>query len=170
MKKILFLSMMVLVTVSSYGRRHVSSEAVVSSDTLFYAANKMNVSSRQDADYYRLLKEVGTGANKQYIFEDYYLNGTLKAEGGYSFIDMDNDNNTVLDGEITTYYNNGTEKLHGKYVNGKRNGYFTLKMRDGSVAVVQYDNGVSKHDYFTITKKDGTLETRPLSDIKSLLQ
>lgn len=50
------------------------------------------------------------------------MNGNLKAEGGYSFVDLNNDKNTVLNGEVTTYYQNGKEKLHGRYVNGKREG------------------------------------------------
>jgi len=67
-------------------------------------------------------------------------------------------------------YKNGKEKWHGTFKNGKRNGYFTLMMRDGSVAVAEYENGVSKHDYFTVTRTDGTMEKRPLSEIKSFLQ
>ena len=34
---------------------------------------------------------------------------------------------TIFNGEVTTYYKNGKEKWHGKYVNGKREGYFTLQ-------------------------------------------
>ena len=34
------------------------------------------------------------------------------------------------------YYKNGKEKWHGNYVNGKREGYFTLQLREGGVAVV----------------------------------
>lgn len=81
-----------------------------------------------------------------------------------------NDKNTVLNGEVTTYYPNGKEKLHGTYENGKRNGYFTLQLRDGGVAVVAYKNGQSAYDYFMVTMPDGSREKRPLSDIKSLLQ
>ena len=98
------------------------------------------------------------------------MDGTLKAEGGYSFIDLGNDNNTVLNGNVTTYYVNGKEKLNGKYVNGKREGYFTLNLRDGGIAVIMYRNGKSKFDYFMVTLPDGTQEKHPISDISSLLQ
>ena len=98
------------------------------------------------------------------------MNGNLKAEGGYSFVDLNNDKNTVLNGEVTTYYQNGKEKLHGRYVNGKRQGYFTLQLRDGGVAIVAYENGKSKYDYFMVTRADGTQEKRPLNEIKSLLR
>ena len=107
---------------------------------------------------------------KEDVFQDFYMDGTLRAEGGYNFIDLNNDNNTVLNGEVTTYYVNGREKLRGKYVDGKRNGYFTLQMRDGGVAVVVYKQGRSVYDYFMITRQDGSQERRPVSEIASLLQ
>ena len=90
------------------------------------------------------------------IFYAENMNGNLRAEGGYSFIDLGNDRNTIFNGEVTTYYKNGKEKWHGKYVNGKREGYFTLQLREGGVAVVQFKNGKSVHNYFMVTYKDGT--------------
>lgn len=170
MKKIVLLSVMLLMTVASFGRKHVNEAATVVGDTIYYAANQMNVANANQASYYRLLMTQGTGLKKQDVFQDFYMNGNLKAEGGYSFVDLGNDKNTVLNGEVTTYYQNGKEKLHGKYVNGKREGYFTLQMRDGGVAVIQYSNGQSMHDYFIVTRTDGTQEKRPMSEIHSLLQ
>ncbi len=170
MKKIVLLSMMLLMTVASFGRKHVNETATVVGDTIYYAANQMNVASADQAAYYRLLMTQGTGLKKQDVFQDFYMNGNLKAEGGYSFVDLGNDKNTVLNGEVTTYYSNGKEKLHGKYVNGKREGYFTLQMRDGGVAVIQYANGQSMHDYFIVTRTDGTQEKRPINEIHMLLQ
>lgn len=169
MKKIILFSMMAMMTVASYGTKHVSPEAVVASDTIYYGANKMNVSSRSDASYYRLLMTQGRGNNKQDVFKDYYLNGTLKAEGGYSFIDLSDDTNSLLNGEVITYYPNGKIKSCGKYVNGKRNGFFTIQMRDGSVASLEFVDGQSKYDYFMVTRHDGSMERRPISEIKSLL-
>lgn len=111
-----------------------------------------------------------TNVQNEDVFMDFYMNGAKKAEGGYKFVDLGNDKNTVLDGDVITYYPNGMEKMHGKYVNGKRQGYFTLNLRDGGVAVVQYHNGESKYNYFMITRPDGSQVQRPLSEIKSLLQ
>ena len=125
MKRLLLLSVMAMLTMVSFGRKHVENATIVA-DTIFYAQNKMNVVSSADASYYRLLMTVGQGMNKQDVFQDYYMDGTLKAEGGYNFVDLGNDNNTVIDGEFTTYYPNGREKWHGQYVNGKRHGYFTM--------------------------------------------
>ncbi len=168
MKRIILLSMMALMTIASFGRKHVENATVVA-DTIFYAENMSNVASADQASYYRILMTAGTGLNKQDVFKDYYMNGNLRAEGGYSFIDLGNDRNTVFKGEVTTYYKNGKEKWHGKYVNGKREGYFTLQLREGGVAVVQFKDGKSVHDYFTVTYKDGTMEKKPLSEIRSFM-
>ncbi len=169
-KQFALISAMMLMTVASFGRKHVSEAATVVADTIYYAADRTNVGHASQAAYYRLLMTQGVGMNKEDVFIDYYMNGTLKAEGGYSFVDLGNDANTILNGDVTTYYVNGKEKLHGKYVNGKREGYFTLQMRDGSVAVVMYKNGSSRYDYFMLTHQDGRQEKRPLNEISSLLQ
>ena len=169
MKKIILMSAMLLTTVLSFGHSRISENAKVVSDTIYYAANNQSVKSAQEAAYYRILKKQGSGLQKEDVFQDYYMNGNLRAEGGYSFVDLSNDKNTVLNGEVTTYYQNGKEKLHGKYVNGRRNGYFTLRLRDGGVAVVAYDNGKSRFDYFMVTMPDGSQQKRPLSDIKKML-
>ena len=168
MKRIILLSMMALMTIASFGRKHVENVTVVA-DTIFYAENMSNVASSAQASYYRLLMTTGTGLNKKDVFKDYYMNGNLRAEGGYSFIDLGNDRNTIFSGVVTTYYKNGKEKWHGKYVNGKREGYFTLQLREGGVAVVQFKNGKSVHDFFTVTYKDGKMEKKPLSEISAFM-
>lgn len=168
MKRTYLITAMVMMAISSFGRKHIENATVVA-DTIFYAENMLHVTSSEQASYYRLLMTAGSGLKRQNVFQDFYMNGTLKAEGGYSFIDLGNDKNTILDGEVTTYYKNGSEKWHGKFVNGKREGYFTLQMRDGSIAVVEFADGVSKHNYFTVTRQDGTMEKRSLNEIKSLL-
>lgn len=111
MKKIILLSAMMLMTVVSFGRTRVSEKAVVVADTIYYAADQLCVNNPSQASYYRLLKQQGTGLNKEDVFQDFYMNGTLKAEGGYNFIDLNNDKNTVLNGEVTTYYVNGKESF-----------------------------------------------------------
>lgn len=168
MKRIILLSMMVMLTIASFGRKHIEKATVVA-DTIFYAENMSNVANANQASYYRLLMTTGSGINKKDVFKDYYMNGNLRAEGGYSFIDLGNDRNTVFNGEVTTFYKNGKEKWHGKYVNGKREGYFTLQLREGGVAVVQFKNGKSVHNYFTVTQKDGTIEKKPLSEIRAFM-
>lgn len=170
MKKVLLMAVCVMVSMTSFGRKSVVLDnAKVVTDTIFYADNMQNVAKRAEASYYRLLKTQNVGAKKQEVFQDFYMNGTLKAEGGYSFIDLGNDANTLLNGKVTTYYRNGKERWHGNYINGKRHGYFTLLLRDGGIAVIQFENGKSKFDYFTVTQKDGTMQKRPIDELKSLL-
>lgn len=168
MKRLLLISIVAMLTVSSFGRKHVENATVVA-DTIYYAENMQNVANANQASYYRLLMTQGTGVSKRDVFQDFYMNGNLRAEGEYTFVDMGNDKNSIFNGEITTYYVNGKEKWHGNYVNGKRNGYFTLQMRDGGVAVVQFINGESAHDYFTVTHGNGVIEKRSINEIKSLL-
>lgn len=170
MKQLVLASAMLLMTVATFGRKHVSETATVVADTIFYAADQTAVSQADQASYYRILLSQGTGTKKEDVFTDYFMDGTLKAEGGYSFIDLENDKNSILNGNVTTYYVNGKEKLNGKYVNGKREGYFTLHLRDGSIAVIAYKGGQSKFDYFMVTHQDGSQEKRPVSEIRSLLQ
>jgi len=168
MKQGLLITVMALFSVVSYARKHVSENATVVADTIYYAADMSRVQNSEQAEYYRLLMQQNKGIGKVDVFQDFYMNGTLKAEGEYSFIDLGNDANTVLNGEVTTYYQNGMEKWHGKYIQGKREGYFTLHMREGGIAVVQFKGDKSVHDYFTITRADGTMEKRPISELKAL--
>ena len=168
MKRVLLLSVLAMLTIASFARKHVENATVVA-DTIYYAENMINVAHADQASYYRLLMTTGKGLKKQDVFQDFYMNGNLRAEGGYSFIDLANDKNTVFNGEVTTYYKNGKEKWHGMYVNGQRHGYFTLQLRDGGVAVVRFVNGKSAYDYFTITRSDGTVEKQSMDEIKSLL-
>ena len=168
MKRVIFLSVMLMLTIASFGRIHVGKATVVA-DTIFYAENMSNVASAEQAAYYRILMTTGSGLTKKDVFQDFYMNGNLRAEGGYSFIDLGNDRNTIFNGEVTTYYKNGKEKWHGKYVNGKREGYFTLQLREGGVAVVQFKNGKSVHDFFTVTYKDGKMEKKPLSELRAFM-
>lgn len=170
MKQLVLISAMLLLTVSSYGRKRVSENATIVADTIYYAADQTSVAGAGQAAYYRLLLSQGKGLSKEDVFTDYYMDGTLKAEGGYSFIDLGNDKNSILDGKVTTYYANGKQKLDGNYVNGKREGFFTLQLRTGGVAVIAYQSGKSKYDYFMVTNPDGTQEKRPISEIKKLLQ
>lgn len=170
MKKMMILAMLAMTTIASFGHKRVSETATVVGDTIYYAANHISVGSPAEASYYRLLMTQNNGIKKENVFKDYYMDGTLKAEGGYAFVDLGNDANTQYDGDITTYYPNGKEKLRGKYVDGKRDGYFTLQMRNGDIAVIEYQNGVSKHNFFMVTKPNGEQQKRPLNEIRTLLQ
>jgi hypothetical protein len=76
---------MAMLTIASFGRKHVAENAVVVADTIYYAENMMNVASSEQASYYRLLMTQGQGLNKKDVFQDFYMNGALKAEGCLQF-------------------------------------------------------------------------------------
>lgn len=64
MKRIIFLSVMMLVTIASFGRKHVENATVVA-DTIFYAENMSNVANADQAAYYRILMTTGSGITKK---------------------------------------------------------------------------------------------------------
>lgn len=168
MKKILFMVMAVMVSTATFARKGAVVYSV-SNDTIFYNHEMKAVANGAEATYYRILAKEDFKGTQRDIFEDYYLNGQKRCEGGYAFIDLANDANTVLDGTVITYYPNGKEKWRCNYKDGKRNGYLTLQMRDGSIAVVEYVDGESKYDYATITSPDGNIQKRSLGSLKQLL-
>lgn len=170
MKKLFLISIMAMLTIASYGHKRISNATAVSNDTIYYNANHVRVDSKADAAYGRLLMTEGTGTQKRDVFMDFYPNGNVKLEGGYSFIDISNDANTKLEGDITAFYPNGKEKWRGTYVNGRPEGYFTILMRDGSVATAIYEYGKPKHNYFVVVSPDGTSTRRDIKDLKSLLK
>ena len=49
---------MMLVTIASFGRKHVENATVVA-DTIFYAENMSNVANADQAAYYRILMTTG---------------------------------------------------------------------------------------------------------------
>lgn len=170
MKKLLLVAAMAMVTVATYAHRRVVNATPVSNDTIYYNVENMRVDSKDLAAYGRLLLVEGTGRDKRDVFRDFYPNGNVKIEGGYSFIDLNNDNNTRLEGDVTAFYPNGKEKWRGTFVNGKPDGYFTMMMRDGSVATAQFIDGKSRLDYFVVTAPDGSTSRRDIKDLKSFLK
>ena len=76
----------------------------------------------------------------------------------------------LVAGDVTAFYPNGKEKWRGTFVNGKPNGYFTMMMRDGSIATAQFINGKSRLNYFVVTSPDGTMSRRDIKELESFLK
>ena len=169
MKNLILLALSIMVSSAIYGHEAVTT-TVVSKDTLYYDYQMKSVNNAESASYYRLLAKERTSKTQRDVFQDYYMNGKLRAQGGFNFLDLSNDKNTVLDGDVTTYYPNGSMKWRCNYVNGKREGYFTLLMHDGSIGVIDYQNGEPKYDYISITHKDGTVTQKSLGHYRNLIQ
>lgn len=168
MKKLLLIAVLAMISVCGFARKNVTT-TVVSQDTVYYNNQLVKVADREDAEYYRLFAKEDYKGQQRDIFQDYYLNGNIRMEGGYKFLDLSNDNNTVLDGQVITYYPNGKEKWQCNYKNGKRQGYLTLQLRDGSVVVAQYDYGQLVHNYLMLTHANGKMEKVPVSEYEHLI-
>lgn len=168
MKKLLLIAVLAMISVCGFARKNVTT-TVVSQDTVYYNNQLVKVADREDAEYYRLFAKEDYKGQQRDIFQDYYLNGNIRMEGGYKFLDLSNHNNTVLDGQVITYYPNGKEKWQCNYKNGKRQGYLTLQLRDGSVVVAQYDYGQLVHNYLMLTHANGKMEKVPVSEYEHLI-
>lgn len=169
MKKLLLIAVLSLISVCGFARKNVTT-TVVSQDTVYYNAQMVKVASRENAEYYRLFAKEDYKGQQRDVFQDYNMNGSLRMQGGYSFLDLNNDKNTVLDGEVTTYYPNGKEKWTCKYKDGKRQGYLSLQLRDGSIVVAQYDYGNLVHNYLMKTNANGQMEQVPIDEYEHLIQ
>ena len=71
MKRVLLLSVLAMLTIASFARKHVENATVVA-DTIYYAENMINVAHADQASYYRLLMTTGKGLKKQDVFQDLY--------------------------------------------------------------------------------------------------
>lgn len=169
MRKLLLATFVCLVSATSFAREGVTT-VVVSRDTIFYNHQMKVVSDRDEAAYYRLLAKETYKGKERDIFQDFYPSGQKRLEGGYAFLDLGNDANTVLDGHVTAYYPTGKEKWHCNYRNGKRDSYLTLNLRDGSVGVVAYAAGQVRFNYMMVTHPDGKMEKVNLKHYAELLQ
>lgn len=169
MKKLLFIAVLSLVSVCGFARKNVTT-TVVSQDTVYYNGQLAKVADRENAEYYRLFAKESYQGKQRDVFQDFYLNGKLRMQAGYTFLDLNNDKNTVLDGDVVTYYPNGKQKWTCKYKNGKREGYLTLQLRDGSVVVAQYEYGKLVNNYLMITHPNGQMERVPVKEYANLIQ
>ncbi len=93
-------------------------------DTIYYNRN-WDETIRDNASYYRILKEVKEG--KWWTFEDYYLNNEqLQNKGALSQLSPE-----VRENEFIWYYPNGEKKLEGNYVKNDREDTWVAYFRSG---------------------------------------
>lgn len=81
-------------------------------ETFFLKNNGSLVSTRDSADVVRLVTPPDK-SRKTYLVTDFYKSGKRKLEGAAISV-----NPLVLDGEVTTYFENGNKKAINKYNNG----------------------------------------------------
>ena len=105
-------------------------------DTVYYDTNWKGC-SKTFSRYYRVMT-IPTNENSNKQFRDFYLTGEVRREGNYVIIDKKNDNNTIFDGEVITYYKSGAEMEINQWNNGHLEGD----------AVSLYENGIVKSHRF----------------------
>ncbi len=158
-------------------------------DTLYYNKSGQIARNTLFADYYRLaLYPADSTGHKE--FKDFFNSGELRREGYFQTIDSLDDSKTVFDGEIRTYFKNGTLAENSHYANGRLHGEYTrynedgtlnihtfyregalsgtykTYNEDGSCRIVEYDEGKPIHDYYLLSDSEGnTLKFRIADDM-----
>lgn len=156
-------------------------------DTLYYDQNMKGLPEKVFASYYRIYAIPG-GIYNQKMFRDYYIDGTLFAEGTYISIDKADDSNTsytgllkkyfingeklliahfdnegILNGEYEEYASNGLLKHKCQYKNGQVVGTDFWFSDDGNLAYqkeyVETETGIIPGETYTITSKEGLSST-----------
>lgn len=175
MKQILLL-LSIITSCATYAQERV--------DTLYYNSSGQITRNTLFSDYYRLaLYPADSTCHKE--FKDFYNSGELRREGYFQTIDSLDDSKTVFEGEIRTYFKNGTLAENSHYANGKLHGEYTrynedgtlnihtfyregalsgtykTYNEDGSCRIVEYDADKPIHDYYLLSDSNGnTLKFR----------
>ena len=133
MKKI-FLAIIALLYLSNgFGQRI---------DTVYYDSNWKGVDNASFANFYKV-QMFPKDPNYPKRFRDFWIDGTLKAEGFFISIDKYDDSKSVLEGKCTIYFKNGKIESELNYNNGKQDGEQKQYYADGTVrAIAVYKDGI----------------------------
>ncbi len=116
-------------------------------DTLYYDVNWKGVDSSFDAEFIRILN-LPDDPKMPKSFKDYYNTGELCSKGHFVSIDKYDDNNSVFDGEVFTYYKSGAIKSTTIYKKGFPEGTSFDYSEDGTIKVQYlYENGEISDKY-----------------------
>lgn len=158
-------------------------------DTLYYNKSGIIAQNALFADYYRIaLYPADSTRYKE--FKDFYNSGELRKEGYFLTIDSLDDNKTIFDGEVQSYFRNSNISEKSHYMNGRLHGEYTRyndegKLTthafyqagelsgtcktfndDGSCRIVEYNAGKPIHDYYLLSDNNGnTLKFRIADDM-----
>ncbi|MCD8302047.1 MAG: hypothetical protein LUC44_03400 [Prevotellaceae bacterium] len=145
--------------------------------------------SKAFATYYRIVS-IPKDENFRKIYRDYYASsGGLAEEGGYTYIDKYDDNNSRFDGECITYYRSGAVFLKRTFTDGVLNGEYTKYDDDGTIlkhayykdgeldgiytefsvdddrcTQIEYRNGRPRYDYYYLSNSEGCCSKVSLVD------
>ncbi|MCD8237396.1 MAG: hypothetical protein LUD00_12330 [Prevotellaceae bacterium] len=161
-------------------------------DTIYYDPNWKAISNKAFAAYYRYaLYPADSMATK--LFRTFYMNGVVEGEGNFSTLDKYDDNNSkfvgkctryyksgkvkevsnyfmgLLDGEYTSYYENGLVNEHIYMSDNRRNGIYSKFSDDGETCKqIEYINGTESEDYVNIDRNNNfgrfrCLDNKPIN-------
>ena len=128
MKKILIFTIAVLSYCGAMAQK-----ANIKIDTIYYDKNWKAAQSPLFADYYRLTMCDANCPQAGYKTRDYYITGELQGEGTCLQLDAEDDEKTVWQGKVVTYFKSGKLSSERTYENGKLNGYATSYFENGLV-------------------------------------
>lgn len=147
-------------------------------DTIYYDRNWKVINSRTFASYCRYALYPIDSLLPRY-FKTYYSSGELQGEGTFISLDERDDSQSLLEGEIvsyfkngkiqervfyssglqngehTAYYENGNIKEHCTLTDGKKNGIFSSFTEDGKVCRLTIYKEDTPADFYVITDMDG---------------
>lgn len=147
-------------------------------DTIYYDRNWKVINSRTFASYCRFALYPIDSLLPRY-FKTYYSSGELQGEGTFISLDERDDSQSLLEGEIvsyfkngkiqervfyssglqngehTAYYENGNIKEHCTLTDGKKNGIFSSFTEDGKVCRLTIYKEDTPADFYVITDMDG---------------
>ncbi len=158
-------------------------------DTLYYNRSGLLAQNALFADYYRIaLYPADSTRHKE--FKDFYNSGELRKDGYFLTIDSLDDNKTIFDGEVQSYFRNSNISEKSHYMNGRLHGEYTryndegkltthafyqdgelsgtckTYNEDGSCRIVEYNVGKPIHDYYLLSDGNGnTLKFRIADDM-----
>ena len=162
-------------------------------DTIYYNKNWKVTTNKAFANYYRYaLYPVNPSMTKE--FKTYYMDGNLQSEGSFLELDKNDDANSKfvdafvsyykdgkveekknfvdgkLEGEYTTYYNNGNINKHFLMSDGARNGLAASFTEDGRVCTLTpYASGQAE-GYYVMVDIDGNYSKYSLADKQLMLE
>jgi antitoxin component YwqK of YwqJK toxin-antitoxin module/S1-C subfamily serine protease len=106
------------------------------------------ISNKNDAEFYRIYKQ-GPNNTSLGVVTDYFKSGQIQNTlERATFIDLNDNDNWVFDGESLIYYNTGELEKEYNYINTKIEGLHKTFYKSGKLKVVKnYEKGVEQGEY-----------------------
>jgi antitoxin component YwqK of YwqJK toxin-antitoxin module/S1-C subfamily serine protease len=115
---------------------------------IYFDANWNFISNKNDAEFYRIYKQ-GPNNTSLGVVTDYFKSGQIQNTlERATFIDLNDNDNWVFDGESLIYYNTGELEKEYNYINTKIEGLHKTFYKSGKLKIVKnYEKGVLQGEY-----------------------